>query len=265
MVIRWLLLCVALVGLLLPAVVNGQAVKEEAAESSQFRATMPAPGEKVPDLAQVATRIISLTNAFRRAQSQREVEVNPQLMETAQDFARFMARTDQYGHTADGNRPAARAKQHGYDYCIIAENIAFQFSAEGFTTEELAQGLFQGWQQSPDHRKNMLNPAVTNTGMAVARSEQTGNYYAVQILGLPKSEMIEFQITNQSNAVIEYEVSGKKLSLPPGSTRTHQQCRSVEVSLQWPDTQERTTVQPDNSDHYAIAQGETGTFRLQKQ
>jgi uncharacterized protein YkwD len=52
-----------------------------------------------------------------------KVALSPQLMEAAQDFAKFMASTDKYGHIA-GSRPAAWAKQHGYNYCIISENIA---------------------------------------------------------------------------------------------------------------------------------------------
>jgi uncharacterized protein YkwD len=265
MLIRWLLLCFALAGFLLPAVVNGQAVEEEESESNRFSAAMPGPGAKVPDLAQVVMRIISHTNEFRQTEGRQKVEPSQQLMETARDFAQFMARTDKYGHTADGNRPAARAKQHGYHSCVVAENIAYQSSTEGFTTEELAQEFFQGWQQSPGHRQNMLDAAVTETGVAVARSEQTGYYYAVQMFGLPKSQMIEFQITNQSNVVIEYEIGGQKLSLPPWSTRTHQQCRSAEVTFQGLDMPERPTVQPHDGDHYAIVQEDSGIFRLQKQ
>jgi hypothetical protein len=176
-----------------------------------------------------------------------------------------MARTDKYGHTADGNPPTARAKQHGYDYCMVSENLAYQFSTAGFTTEELAQVFFQGWKHSPDHRQNMLDPAVTEVGVAVAQSEQTGNYYAVQMFGRPQSQTVEFQITNQADAVIQYEVGGQMLSLPPQFTRTHQQCLTAALIMHWSDGQEPTTVQPKNQDHYVIVQMDTGQFRLQRE
>ena len=88
---------------------------------------------------------------------------------TAQAFADYMARTDRYGHTADGNQPSDRAKARGYDYCIVLENIAYAFNSEGFTGEKLAGQFVTGWQNSPGHRRNMLDPDVTETGVAVLK------------------------------------------------------------------------------------------------
>jgi hypothetical protein len=65
------------------------------------------------------------------AEGRRKVALSPQLMEAAQDLAKFMASTDKYGHIAGGSRPAARAKQHGYNYCIISENIATCTASQG--------------------------------------------------------------------------------------------------------------------------------------
>ena len=45
-----------------------------------------------------------------------------------------MARTGKFSHSADGSEPAARAKRFGYEYCIVAENIAYIFSSEGMAT-----------------------------------------------------------------------------------------------------------------------------------
>jgi hypothetical protein len=51
-------------------------------------------------------------------------------------------------------------------------------------------------------RKNLLNPAVTETGVAVAQSEQTGTYDTGQLFGRAKSQQIAFQITNTSDLAI---------------------------------------------------------------
>ena len=45
----------------------------------------------------------------------------------------------------------------------------------------------------------MLDADATETGISVARSEHTGYYYAVQMFGRPKSDAIEFQISNRSS------------------------------------------------------------------
>jgi hypothetical protein len=173
-----------------------------------------------------------------------------------------MARTDTYGHTADGKRPATRAQQHGYHACIIAENIANYYSPSGITTEALAQWFFQGWKQSPGHRQNMLDPDVTETGVAVAQSKQTGYWYAVQMFGRPLSQRLTFQVANRANVGIDYVLGGRTLPLPPRSTRTHQRCRPAELVFQWPDEQERTTVHPQNGERYTVVREDSGKFRV---
>jgi uncharacterized protein YkwD len=264
MVTPWLRIVLVLGCCLLPAAATGQAVARDKAESDPMNATNPTNGATSPELANTVQDIINRTNSFRQAEGFQEVKPNPQLMEAAQDFAQFMASTDQYGHTADGRTPAERAKQHGYNPCIISENIAYQYRTSGFTSEELAREFVQGWQESPEHRKNMLDPAVTELGVGVAQSEQTGYYYAVQMFGRPKTEMIEFQITNRTETPISYAMDGQTFPLPPRSTRTHQQCQSAEITFQWPGKHEQTAVQPQPGDHYTIVQKDAGAFRLQK-
>ena len=41
-------------------------------------------------------------------------------------------------------------------------------NSSGFTPKELADGFLEGWKQSPGHRKNMLDPDVTQIGVGVA-------------------------------------------------------------------------------------------------
>jgi uncharacterized protein YkwD len=132
---RRLLLAYILTWLLFPGMVFGQTLEEDEADAVHTPTAMPTRGVKTPDLATVAQLIIHRTNAFRQEEDRQQVAANPQLMQTAQDFAHFMARTDKYGHTADGNRPATRAKQHGYAYCMVSENIARHYSSTRPTTE----------------------------------------------------------------------------------------------------------------------------------
>jgi hypothetical protein len=93
-----------------------------------------------PDLPQVQEQIVELTNELRRREGLEPLHVNSELNEAAGYFADYMARTDKYGHTADGRTPADRASAHGYDYCLVLENIAYVFRSAGYPTEQaLAQ------------------------------------------------------------------------------------------------------------------------------
>lgn len=245
--------------LLFPLAAPGQVVDELELESVQPSGSEPAEGTR-PDLEQVAMTIIDQTNAFREEQGLSPVERNENLMEAAKYFAQFMARTDKYGHTADGKRPSERAKEHGYEYCIVTENIAYQYSSAGFETAELATKFVEGWKNSPGHRKNMLDKDVTQTGVAVARSDKTGNYYAVQMFGRPKSAQFEFKITNESSETVEYQIGERSFPLPPRYTRTHQRCRPAELVVQLADGKKKS-VKPDDGAHFTIT-GTEGKLNL---
>jgi uncharacterized protein YkwD len=134
---HWLTLVFAIAWGLLPQVASVQAAETRTA------------GAQSPAVAAVVEHLINRTHAFRQQEGRPLVTPNPQLTAAAHDFAAFMAHTGHLSHTADGQTPEGRAKAHGYDPCLIAENIASQHNSAGFTTEALAQGFFEGWQQSP--------------------------------------------------------------------------------------------------------------------
>jgi uncharacterized protein YkwD len=116
-----------------------------------------------PDLSTAERLVIATTNEFRAGQRLAPTKPDPKLAAAARDFAAYMARTDRYGHEADGRSPPDRAHAHGYAYCTVAENIAFLQNAAGYSSEALASGAFDGWKQSPQHRRNMLEPEVDDT------------------------------------------------------------------------------------------------------
>jgi hypothetical protein len=193
------------------------------------------------------------------------VKANAKLVATAQYFAGYMAQTTEYGHTADGKRPSQRVKDHGYDYCIVAENIAYVYDSRGFATEQLAEKLFEGWKHSPEHRKNMLDPDVTDIAVAVAHSDKNGYYYADQLFGRPKSLAIKFRIENRSGEAVSYTVGGKTFELPPRMIRTHTRCRPGEVKFLWPgDDKPDAAVTPKGGERYDVTK-EGGRFALKKE
>lgn len=225
------------------------------------------PDEKRPDKNQSVALILSLTNQFRNEQRQRQLTPNDELNATAQDFANYMAQTDRYGHNADGRGPSDRVKQHGYQYCIIAENIAAEYSSEGFETEELANKFINAWKASPGHRKNMLDPDVYDIGVGLAYSARTDHYYAVQLFGRSGTNNIEFSINNGSRGTVKYELGGQVYSIPPRYTRTHQICRPSDLTFLWrtsPESRERNqTLQVASGARYRIVQDDAGRLHAE--
>jgi hypothetical protein len=217
-----------------------------------------------PQLDQVAKLLLDGTNGFREKEGRLAVTSNQQLASAARAFAAFMARTDKYGHDADGKQPADRAKAQGYAYCIISENIAYEFNSAGLETEDLARTLLEGWKKSEGHRKNMLDPDVLEAGMGVARSEKSGKYYAVQMFGRPKSAMIDFSIANETDSPVDYELAGQKYTVPARTSRTHGQCRSDDLKFTWKEDEGASAMfRPANGDRFIIRK-EQSKFSVSK-
>lgn len=213
------------------------------------------------DPAQVEQLVRERTNDFRREHGLAALAPDAKLEAAARYFADYMARNDRYGHEADGKEPADRARRHGYDYCLVAENISYQYSSEGFRTTELAQRYVEGWKGSPGHRKNMLAPAAIDTAVAVRRSEKSGRYYAVQMFGRPRSASVEFRITNGARDMVRYSIGGQAFTLAAGAARIHTQCAPEELALASARDAKRASVVPRNGDHLTVVR-EAGGLAL---
>ena len=191
------------------------------------------PDEKIPDLGAVADLLVQRVNSFRKREKLPGVEVNPRLVATARDFAEYKARTDRFGHTADGAEPGSRATAQGYEFGLLSENLACCFHPDGFTSEALGRKLDELWKGSPGHRANMLDPDVTEAGMAVARGEASGYYYAVQLFGRPASRSVRVEVVNRTEAPLAYRFAGQPFSLPPNEGTIHEQGRPTELVFEF--------------------------------
>jgi hypothetical protein len=191
---------------------------------------LPAPAADVDKAVQ---QIVQRTNSFRETHGRGAVAPNGKLADTAHDFARFMANSGKFGHTADGRQPAQRASAHHYEYCIVAENIAYFYRSDGYDTPELAAEMVKGWENSPEHRKNMLDAAVTETGVGIAQ-DADGRYFGVQMFGRPRSGAIRFTVRNRAGQKIGYRTGQQRFSLPPSAERTHTVCRPTRLAIDLP-------------------------------
>jgi hypothetical protein len=81
-----------------------------------------------------------------------------------------------------GIGPSDLAKQVGYEYIVVGENLALG----NFKNDDL---LVQAWMDSPGHRANILNARFTEIGTAVGKGVYEGKnvWMAVQSFGTPLS------------------------------------------------------------------------------
>jgi uncharacterized protein YkwD len=230
-----------------------------------------------PDLSEAEGEIVRRMNEFRLKNGLEELKTDSKLQKAASYLAAFMARTNKYGHEADGNHPWERVALFGYDYCVVAENIAFQMKSTGFETKELAGKFFEGWKRSPPHRKNMLQPHITETGVAIGHAPGSDRYYAVQLFARPQSDAIQFQVTNRTDELIEYTVgaaNGHKVEsdeaesdrqafeLPPRATMSHTRCLPAHVDWGWTEGDDGLKVAGNGA--YEITKSADGGFAVTK-
>lgn len=134
----------------------------------------------------VEARVLALVNGLRAEHGLGPLEREARLDEAAGYLANYMAQSGRFDHRADGTSPGARVKQRGYAYCNLSENIAMEYSSRGFSPEALAHNLVEGWRASASHRENLLDPAPTQTGLAIGRNAR-GEHYAAQLFARPRA------------------------------------------------------------------------------
>ncbi|QVL29999.1 CAP domain-containing protein [Telmatocola sphagniphila] len=250
--------------------VYGQKIQELQSESAYFGNGPIVEPKPALDLVRVGQLIFARTNQFRDQEKRTPLKSNYQLTESAQAFADYLAKTDKFCHTADGKEPWDRTTKAGYQHCIILENIAYEYNSAGFTVQALANDLVRGWENSPGHRKNMLDPDVLEIGVGLARSSNTGRYYAVQDFGRPKSAMITFKVFNRTDAMLTYTIDDQTCTAGPNYTITYERSRPPELRFVWGEkanvTQAaRRLFRPANGASYTVRTTEEKTVTVDGQ
>ena len=132
------------------------------------------------ELSEQEKTVLELTNKARVAEKLPPLKPNAALFEAAPAHSANMAKQDKLEHKLDDKRVGDRATAAGYDWSEIAENI-------GYTDEGTAEDIVNGWLKSEGHRKNLLNPAVTEIGVGVAKNAK-GEWYYTQVFGKPRKK-----------------------------------------------------------------------------
>jgi uncharacterized protein YkwD len=95
-----------------------------------------------------------------------------------------MAKQEKMNHVLDGKRVPQRVTAAGYDYRVVAENLAL---AEGDTDSPAPppDDIQKNWMESKGHRANILNSRFTEIGVSAVRSKK-GNWYYTQVFARPR-------------------------------------------------------------------------------
>lgn len=182
-----------------------------------------------PDLPAVEVAIIEMTNAFRSDHRLGALRRNPQLDRAAADYARFLARTGRFSHTADGRRVAERTTAAGYRHCRVSENLALNLDSRGFRSRDLAANVVTGWKNSPAHRTAMIDPHVVEIGVSVIKAPAEHRYISVQLFGRPYAQRLQFVVVNAAPQGIRYLRMGRPFTVPPRGTVTETSCEPVRL------------------------------------
>jgi hypothetical protein len=186
----------------------------------------------MPDLPVAEAAIIQQTNAFRAGNKLPATTPETALTKAARDYARFLAQSTLFTHEADGRRPIDRVKAAGYKPCTSAENLAMLAHSRGFETAQLATMMVEGWKASPGHRKNMMLPFVTETGVAIAKVTGSEKYIGVQLFGRPDSLVYHFTIDNQSGRAVSYSLGSQALKIEPRMLVKHGGCEPGQLAFE---------------------------------
>jgi hypothetical protein len=218
----------------------------------------------LPDLPQTEVAIVEMTNAFRKESRLSVVKPNAALMAAARAFANYLARTGKFAHEADGRGPAERVKAQGYHFCLVSENLAMNLDSRGFEGLALARKAVEGWKNSEGHRANMLQPTVTDIGVAVARApDHNPKFISVQMFGRPEALKVEFRIENHAGSPVRYTLGEETHTLPARSIVTHTSCDPHQLAFDQTGLSQRFEVR--NGDRFVVrARGKAVVVEVQR-
>jgi uncharacterized protein YkwD len=133
------------------------------------------------DLAAVRRDLFQRVNRARDEHRVPPLRVHPRLDRVAQDYAERMLREGFYDHRdPDGLSVLERVQSIGYALSVVGENLA----SGQFTVER----VFDGWMESPDHRRNLLDRDFREVGHGVAIGKGPEGYKVlwVQVFATPR-------------------------------------------------------------------------------
>jgi uncharacterized protein YkwD len=168
----WILLALLLMSCQQRDMTSGSTRTLSSAEPSALARVTPHPD--------FADTVITLVNHERTAAGCPALTPSDTLIQVARAHSQDMAVHRFVEHSgSDGRMPAQRVHDAGYQFRIVAENVA-----AGRLTPDSA---VQGWMKSPEHGANILNCELRDTGVGVVEAPHDATYaiYWTQLFATP--------------------------------------------------------------------------------
>ncbi len=125
--------------------------------------------EKFRPNSELEEEMIRLVNSERAKEGLRQLTFDPTLREIGRKHSEDMFRRGYFSHySPEGKTVADRAQDHGYDYLVIGENLAY--------APDL-QLAHQGLMNSPGHRANILSQDYGKIGIGII----DGGVYGIMV------------------------------------------------------------------------------------
>lgn len=134
-----------------------------------------APAQQAGDL---AARLLELSNEARAAEDLPPLKADEGLARAAAGHAAELARRGELTHRSErpeDRTPGRRVANAGVALVEVGENVAM---IEG---SDVAARAVEGWLDSPEHRRNLLDADYSHVGHAAAEAED--GTYLVQVFG----------------------------------------------------------------------------------
>jgi uncharacterized protein YkwD len=128
--------------------------------------------------------MLKLVNESRAKEKLEPLSLDPLLCKAAQVHNDNMIKQEKMSHILDGKRVGDRVTAAGYDYRVVAENLALAEGEPKDPAPDVAD-IHKGWMESKGHRANILNGKFTQIGMAMGRCKK-GNYYYTHVFAAPR-------------------------------------------------------------------------------
>lgn len=128
--------------------------------------------------------LINLTNQERRSLGFNPLKENLSLDKAASQKAKDMLKLGYFSHQSpQGKSPWFWFNKAGYKYQKAGENLAIGFLE--------AEEVFQAWNNSPSHKRNIIDPGYKDTGVAVLKGNFQGKEVTivVQLFGSKLSSL----------------------------------------------------------------------------
>lgn len=118
--------------------------------------------------------VLALINQDREAQGLPDLVLNAKLTAAATDHLDDMLSQHYFAHNnPQGLTPWHWFDKEGYNYEYAGENLAINFTT--------AEGQNTAWMNSPEHKKNILNPNYEETGIAIGAGIVDGQMSLVAV------------------------------------------------------------------------------------